>query len=156
MEPDILAASMFVSKLNGIIRTAGPAGTCANCQGRDKVLDYVVCSPEASPFLKTIRAVRSVPWKPHQGLAIQLRSSGLQLLTRPLVVSPRLPQAPRPRREPTAGSKSSLSRARQAIAQQEALEARRQHFLEMFGGCFHSPGVPSSSAEGVGQAPPDE
>eukprot|EP00959_Pyramimonas_sp_CCMP1952_P391879 8212180-Pyramimonas_sp.AAC.1 len=59
MEPDILAASRFVQNVHGVIRTAGPEGTCANPQGRDKVLDYVLCSPEATPFLKTICAVRA-------------------------------------------------------------------------------------------------
>eukprot|EP00959_Pyramimonas_sp_CCMP1952_P005629 118136-Pyramimonas_sp.AAC.1 len=57
MGPDRFGATQFAQHLDGIIRTAGSEGACANSQGRDKVHDNVVCSPEAMPFLQTIGAV---------------------------------------------------------------------------------------------------
>eukprot|EP00959_Pyramimonas_sp_CCMP1952_P424474 8890589-Pyramimonas_sp.AAC.1 len=62
----------------------------------------MVYSESAVPFVKDIRQVRDVAWRPHAGLHSTFRSSGLQLITRILELLPsKLPQLPRPRTTPT-------------------------------------------------------
>eukprot|EP00959_Pyramimonas_sp_CCMP1952_P284155 5939498-Pyramimonas_sp.AAC.1 len=72
-------------------------------------------SVAASSFAKEVEAVRSAPWKPHLGIALNLRASGQTLRTRELSLPPKLPQLPRPSCEPAPGSKSSQARSAAAV-----------------------------------------
>eukprot|EP00959_Pyramimonas_sp_CCMP1952_P238014 4973969-Pyramimonas_sp.AAC.1 len=85
MSPETLAKSKFLERVGGaIIRTADVTGTCAKKNGEDSMLDYLVMSPSAVPFVKEVNPIRDVAWRPHIGLAITLRASGQQLQTREL------------------------------------------------------------------------
>eukprot|EP00959_Pyramimonas_sp_CCMP1952_P131954 2759024-Pyramimonas_sp.AAC.1 len=66
MDPTVLQASSFIQQVDGIIRVAqGGAGTCASKNAPDSLLDYMVCSQYALPFVEDLTVVRDVSWKPH-------------------------------------------------------------------------------------------
>ena len=97
------------------------------------MLDYVLMSPNAVPLVKDLTVVRAVAWKPHVGLVLSLRASGQTLRTRELTLPSKLPQLPRPRREPTPGSKSSQAKVITTAKRLEAHERRVVGFQEAFG-----------------------
>ena len=117
MTPATLLKSEFPQRLDAVIRTADVVGTCSQKKDKpDTMIDYVLCSKSALPFIRDIVPVRAVPWRPHIGLEIHFRSSGANLITRVLDLPQRLPQTQRPRTEPTPDSKSSKAKAARSVA----------------------------------------
>ena len=134
LSPTELQRSQFVQRISGIVRVApGIEGTCSLKKGPDSMLDYLVMSESAIPCVKSVSAVKSVPWKPQCGLVVSFRRSALQLTTRVLEMPRRLPQCPRPKVEPTPGSKSSLSKAKLVQARSEARDKRAKRIRDLFG-----------------------
>ncbi len=61
----------MLESLNAVIlRPDGATVTCH--QGRGSLIDYVICSRSAVPFLQ-LQAVTGVPWTPHDGLLLRIR-----------------------------------------------------------------------------------
>eukprot|EP00959_Pyramimonas_sp_CCMP1952_P366799 7682155-Pyramimonas_sp.AAC.1 len=82
MTPDELMRTAFHRVTGGHARVpAGVEGTCAQKKGPDTMIDFVYMSAAASSFIQSLEVVRSVPWKPHLGLALSLRASGQTLRT---------------------------------------------------------------------------
>eukprot|EP00959_Pyramimonas_sp_CCMP1952_P399730 8375670-Pyramimonas_sp.AAC.1 len=126
--------SSFVATAHGFVRTApNIEGTCSQKKSPDTMLDYIVMSESAVPFVRDVAAVEDVPWKPHCALVVSLRSSALQLMTRVPELPAKLPQCPRPRAESKEGSKSQRQKANLQIARAEALARRRDKFRALFG-----------------------
>eukprot|EP00959_Pyramimonas_sp_CCMP1952_P372967 7810501-Pyramimonas_sp.AAC.1 len=65
-----------------------PDADHACTSGKGRVLDYLMYSVPARPFIKSVDVVRQVPWGPHLGLRIQLAA-------RPGEVQVRIPRLPR-------------------------------------------------------------
>eukprot|EP00959_Pyramimonas_sp_CCMP1952_P099691 2084471-Pyramimonas_sp.AAC.1 len=60
----------------------------------------MLLSSTAIPFVEDLSQVRDAPWRPHVGLHVTMRSSGLQLVTRVLDLPRKLPQVARPTARP--------------------------------------------------------
>ena len=104
--------SVFLSKLVGepVILKADNVSCACEAGKVGSIIDYVICSSAARSYIGSVKGVANVPWKPHLGLMLELRSSGQQLITRQLELPVVLPQRSRPATEPTPGSKSSRCR----------------------------------------------
>eukprot|EP00959_Pyramimonas_sp_CCMP1952_P011443 240206-Pyramimonas_sp.AAC.1 len=113
-----------------------------------------MASYSALPYIVSLSAVLSVPWRPHCGLQLRLRSSGSQLLCRQLVLAAQLPQVPRPTTQPQEGSKSSKARGVRILARRVAQDRMATATGEMFGdlcsagGATASTSATTSSSEG--------
>ena len=148
-----LSRSGIVERLSAVVLSADVAATCN--QGSGTHIDYVMCSRAALPFIVRVNPVVRVPWKPHIGLDIEFRSSGEQLLTRVLELPGKLPQAPRPRVEPTPGSKSSVARAQRSEQQHLAVSKRAEKCHTLFGDCGEqSSATPADPEEGENTSGP--
>eukprot|EP00959_Pyramimonas_sp_CCMP1952_P160236 3351513-Pyramimonas_sp.AAC.1 len=73
ISPQNVVRSGIQDRLHGIVITAGDTATCN--VGTGTVIDYVLCSKSAAPFIVSVTPVLAVPWKPHIGLEVTLRSS---------------------------------------------------------------------------------
>eukprot|EP00959_Pyramimonas_sp_CCMP1952_P420029 8797657-Pyramimonas_sp.AAC.1 len=103
-------------------------------------------SESAIPFVVGCQAVLDVPWRPHLGLIITLKSSGKQLITRRLDAPGRLPQLRRPRALPQEGSKTSKAKKVKAVRAALAQERRSDFFHTLFSEYISQPGDEISTA----------
>ena len=134
ISPKNLLRSGIPDRLHSRIITAGEDVVTCNL-GSGTVIDYIMCSASAVPFIVSVSPVQAVPWKPHIGLEVVLRSTGEQLITRVLEAPGRLPQVSKPQAQPTPGSKSSQAKLKRQLQSQIAAEKRASKFSSLFHDC---------------------
>eukprot|EP00959_Pyramimonas_sp_CCMP1952_P155693 3256534-Pyramimonas_sp.AAC.1 len=93
---DEVQRSMFINKNP---RPRHPREDSMHASSRGRRLSHRFCGGQFD-----------VPWAPHCGLAIALRSTGQQLLARTMPTAPRLPQLARPSQQAASDSKSDVAK----------------------------------------------
>eukprot|EP00959_Pyramimonas_sp_CCMP1952_P236767 4948117-Pyramimonas_sp.AAC.1 len=80
MTPSEFNNSMWPRVLNAQVAAAQDgAPTCFPAEGEARCIDFALISQGLAPYFDQLELLRTVPWKPHIGIRLELKGRPLML-----------------------------------------------------------------------------